>query len=102
MSLQIAQFYYNCPLNHVRYDFRLNPQNSTGVITPGGPGSAVRIATELRAGRSGDRIPEVARFSPTVQTGPGAPPASCKMGTGSFPAVKSDRGVTLTHIILVP
>jgi len=29
--------------------------------------------------------------------------ASCKMGTGSFPRVKSDRGVTLTfHPLLVP
>ena len=31
-----------------------------------------------------------------VQTGPGAHPASCTMGTGSFPGVKSGRGVTLT------
>jgi len=46
------------------------------------------IAQSLRAGRSGDRIPVEARFSATVQTGPGAHPASCKMGTGSFPGVK--------------
>jgi len=32
-----------------------------------------------------------------VQTGPGAHPASCTMGTGSLPGVKSGRGVTLTH-----
>jgi len=39
-----------------------------------------------------------ARFSAPVQTGPGAHQASCKMGTGSFPGVKSDRDVTLiTH-----
>jgi len=31
-----------------------------------------------------------------VQTGPGAHPASCKMGTGSFPEVKCGRGVLLT------
>ena len=36
------------------------------------------------------------RFSAPVQTGPGAHPASCKMGTGSFPEVKGGRGVTLT------
>ena len=36
------------------------------------------------------------RFSAPVQTGPGAHPASCTMGTGSFPGVKSGRGVTLT------
>ena len=29
-----------------------------------------------------------ARFSAPVQTGPGAHPASCTMGTGSFPGVK--------------
>jgi hypothetical protein len=35
-------------------------------------------------------------FSAPVQTGPAAHPASCTMGTGSFPRVKSGRGVTLT------
>ena len=44
-----------------------------------------------------------ARFSAPVQTGPGAHPASCTVGTGSFPGVKSGRGVTLTpHPLLVP
>jgi hypothetical protein len=38
----------------------------------------------LRAGRSGDRNPVEARFSAPVQTGPGAHPDSCTMGTGSF------------------
>ena len=48
-------------------------------------------------------IPVGARFSAPVQTGPGAQPASCTMGTGSFPGVKSGRGVTLTpHPFLVP
>ena len=42
----------------------------------------------LRAGRSGDRIPVGARFSAPAQTGPGAYPAPCTMGTGSFPGVK--------------
>jgi len=50
----------------------------------------------------GDRILVGARFSVPVQTGPGAHPASCTMGTGSFPGVKSGRGVTLTpHPLLV-
>jgi hypothetical protein len=35
----------------------------------------------LRAGRSGDRIPIGVRFSTLVQTGPGAHPTSCTMGT---------------------
>ena len=44
-----------------------------------------------------------ARFSAPVQTGPGAHPASRKMGTGSLPGVKSGRGGTLTpHPLLVP
>ena len=43
------------------------------------------------------------RDIPPVQTGPGAHPASCKVGTGSFPGVKYGRGVTLTtHPLLVP
>ena len=54
------------------------------------------------AGRSGDRIPVGARFSAPVQTGPGTHPASCTMGTVSFPGIKSGRGVTLTrHPLLV-
>jgi len=64
-----------------------------------GPGNVVGIA----AGRSGVRIPVGARFSAPVQTGPGAHPASRTMGSGSFPGVKSGRGVTLTpHPLLVP
>ena len=67
------------------------------------PGERSRYSAWLRAGRSGDRIPVEARFSAPVQTGPGAHPASCTMGTGSFPGVKSGRGVTLTpHPLLVP
>ena len=52
---------------------------------------------------SEDLVPVEARFSAPVQTGPGAHPASCTMGTGSFPGVKSGRGVTLApHPLLVP
>jgi hypothetical protein len=53
-----------------------------------------RYSDSLRAGRSGDRIPVGARFSATIQTDPGAHPASCTMGTESFPGVKRPgRGV---------
>jgi len=42
-------------------------------------------------------------LSAPVQTSPEARPASCTMGTGSFPGVKSGRTVTLTpHPLLVP
>ena len=57
----------------------------------------------LRGERSGDRIPVGAKFSALVETGPGAHPASCTMGTESLPRVKSGRGVALTpHPLLVP
>jgi hypothetical protein len=48
-------------------------------------GERIRYSDRLRAGRSGDRIPIGSRFSATVQTGLGARPASCTMGTVSFP-----------------
>ena len=68
-----------------------------------GRGSSVGIATELRAGRFGDRISVGAKLSTPVHTGPGAHPASCAMGTGFFPRVNSGRGVTLTpHPLLLP
>jgi len=68
-----------------------------------GPGSVVCIATgygldglgiESRWGRD---FPHLSR--PAL----GPDPASCKMGTGFFPGVKSGRGVMLTpHPLLVP
>jgi len=61
-----------------------------------GPGSSVAIATELPGWTVRDRIPVGTRFPAPVQTGPGAHPAYCKMGTGSFPGVKCGRGVLLT------
>jgi len=45
----------------------------------------------------------VGRYFPPVQTGRGAHPASCKMGTGSFPGENYGRSVLLTtHPLLVP
>jgi len=61
-----------------------------------------RYSDWLRAGRSGIESRWGRDFTP-VQTGHGAHPASCKMGTGSSPGVKCGRGVLLTtHPLLVP
>jgi len=69
----------------------------------GGPGSIVGIATGYGLHGLGIESRWKAIFSATVQTGPGAHRASCTMGTGSFPGVKSGRDVTLTaHPLLVP
>jgi len=66
------------------------------------PGSSVDIANELWAGRSGIES-RWGRDFPPLQTGPGAHPATCKMGTVYFPGVKCGRGVLLTtHPLLVP
>jgi hypothetical protein len=60
-----------------------------------GPGSSVGIATVRESNPGGTR------FSTPVQTGPGAHPVSCAMGTVSFPGVKSSRGVMLTLQLLL-
>ena len=60
------------------------------------PGSSVGIATELRAGRSGIES-RWGRDFPPVQAGPGAHPASFKMGTGSFPGGKVRPGRAAEH-----
>ena len=69
-----------------------------------GPGGVVGIATGY--GLDGLGIESWwggARFFAPVRIGPRAHPASCTMGTGSLPLVKSGRGVTLTpHPLLVP
>ena len=68
-----------------------------------GPGIVVAIATGYGLDGPGIESRWGARFSAPVQTGPGAHPSFCTMGTGSFPGVKSGRDVTLTpHHLLVP
>ena len=59
-----------------------------------GRDSSVGIATRYGLGGPGIESRWRARFSAPFQTGPGAHPASYKMGTGSFPGVKRPgRGV---------
>ena len=65
----------------------------------GGRDSSVGIATELRDGRSGDRVPMGERFSAPVHTGPGAHPVSCTMGTGSFPGINRPGRGADPHLI---
>ena len=67
-----------------------------------GPASSVGIATDY--GLDGPGIESRWRRDfPPVQTGPEPHPASCTMGTRSFPGVKYGRGVLLTtHPLLVP
>jgi len=57
-----------------------------------GPGSSVGIATGYGLDGPGIKSQWVARFSAPGQTDPGAHPASCTMGTGSFPGVKERSG----------
>ena len=68
--------------------------------TYSGPGS--QYTDWLRSGRSGIESRWGWDF-PSIQTGPGAHPAFCKMGNGSFPGIKCGRAVLLTtHPLLVP
>ena len=67
-----------------------------------GPGSSVGVATDYGLDWSGIESQWGRGFSP-VHTGLGTHPASLKMGTGSYPALKCGRGVLLTtHPLLVP
>ena len=80
---------------------KINYQNNQCLLSTSGTGSAVGIATGY--GLDDPGMESRRRFSAPVQTGPGAHPASCKMGIVSFPGVKSGRDVTLTpHPLLVP
>ena len=75
----------------VKVDWRCGPGSSVGIaIGYGVDGPGI----ECRWGRD---FPHLSR--PAL----GAHPASCTMGTGPFPGVKSGRGVTLTtHYHLAP
>ena len=62
-------------------------------MTISGPGSVVGIATGYGLDGPGIEFRWGVRLSAPVQTGPRAQPASCTMGTESFPGVKCGRGV---------
>ena len=66
------------------------------------PGSSVGIATDYGLDGPGIESRWGARFS-ADQTGTGAHPASCTMGTRSFPGINYGRGVLLnTQVLLAP
>jgi hypothetical protein len=68
-----------------------------------GPGSSVGIATDYELDGLGIESRRGARFSAPVQTCSGAHPASCTIGTWSFPGVNCGWGVLLTsHPLLMP
>jgi len=54
-----------------------------------GRDSSVGIATGYGLDGPGIESRCEAKFSTSVQTGPGAHPASCTMGTGSFPGYRA-------------
>jgi len=68
----------------------------------GGPGSSVGIATDYGLDGAGSNPGRDEIYRPS-RPALGPTPASCKMGTGSFPGLKCGRGVLLTtHPLLVP
>jgi len=90
------------PITHFRFLLSTLLLNLSLSITYG-PGSSVCILTGYGLYGPGIDYRLGARLSAPVQTGPGAHTASCTMGTGSFPGVKSGQGVTLNpHPVPVP
>jgi hypothetical protein len=67
-----------------------------------GRDSSVSIVTGYGLEQSGVQIPVETRLSAPVQTGRGAHPASCIMGTGSFPGVKRPGRDADPSPLLVP
>ena len=67
-----------------RFDFGCSNYEASG------PGCSVGIATHYGLDGPGSN-PGGDEIFPPVQTGPGAQPVSCKMGTGSFPGVEAAR-----------
>ena len=61
----------------------------TGTASYSGPRQLSRFNDPLRAGRSGDRIPVVARFSASALTGLGGPPSLLYNGYRVFPGGKA-------------
>jgi hypothetical protein len=70
------------------YVFFVSLSNLIVMYVPCGPVSSVGIGTDYGREGPGIEFRWGTRFSATVQTGPGAHPASRTIGTGSFPGVE--------------
>ena len=109
-SIHFVNILLSCPWVYclcwgmgIRSQFLAGPEILLFTLIRSGPRNVVGIATaygldgpgiESRWGRD---FPHLSR--PAL----GTHPASCTMGTGSFPGVRCGRGVTLTsHPLLVP
>jgi len=85
--------------NHMKHGTDIYQKALSGC----GPGSVVGIATDYGPDGLGIESRWERYFPHLCRPALGAHPASCTMGTRSFPGVKSGRGVTLTtHPLLVP
>ena len=71
-------------------------RNCKDYIQSSGPGSSIGIGTDYELEGPGSNSGGRPDFPP-VQTSPGAHPASCKMGTGSFPGSKERPGRDADH-----
>ena len=95
--IQVSVTWYRCAFFVIRVFILLSDKHSIknlvyeflfDTTTCVGRDSSVGIATRYGLDGPGIESRWGARFSAPVQTDPGAYPASCTMGTGSFPGVK--------------
>ena len=89
-------------VNNTLHCIIIGELNVRVLYTEYGPGSVFCIATGYGLDGPGIESQWGARFSAPVQTGPGAHPASCTMGTVSFPGVKRPRRDAESSPLLVP
>jgi len=89
------------PLTTLSRNYTVNLSYFMRLHSKFGSGSSVGIANDYELDGSLSN-PGGGRDFPPVQTGSGAHPVSCIMGTGSFRGVKCGRGVLLTtHPLLM-
>jgi hypothetical protein len=85
--LLAPQFTWKSSLQHRHMSIFTYQQLTHSIVGPVAQ-SVSRLCSGLDGPGTDPRGGGAARFSAPVQTGPGTHPASCTMGTGSFPGVK--------------